>query len=253
MTVSCRGTYSAGASVPITLSLAARQGTCMGAASTATATASVACCVTSSGAADVSSVAAPSGASICLQHGGLNAPCTSSTRPPSGPFSWGYVNRGALLGGVLRAGLQSGCASTVNVGVASVTCASSRAIAFNVTLDAASDIQFAFWVGCTAPSNVTTASTRTSGSSHGSSCFTWRQVPKPGGPVSALQPTVTVNGAGRASYTWASSLTPTITCGCSNLYWAVYATGTHVLPAADCAQQARVAARASRGNRRALP
>lgn len=81
----------------------------------------------------------------------------------------------------MRAGIQSGCTTTsaLDVGVASVSCSSSRTTLFNVTVDAGSNIALHFWVGCGLPSN---AGTRT----------TWRPVPAPNSPVSALQPAITV-------------------------------------------------------------
>lgn len=155
--------------------------------------------------------------------------------PPSTPLSWSYVNRGALVRGVLRAGIQIGCATTsaLDVGVASTTCTAIKTLVFNVTIDTHSEVQLAFWVGCTAPTNATGFLAGRRAARGG--CSTWRTVPAPGGPVSALRPSVTRYGA-TASYTWANSLAAAA-CSCESAYWAVSVAGTFSglpLTAANC-------------------
>lgn len=230
MRVTCRGTYAPGASVPITVQLFAQQGTCVGSSANATATATVACCVTTGSTTGASSVAAPADAAMpssCWQHRSVNNTCTASTQPAAGSLTWSYLNRGALAGGMLRAGILSGCSTTnaLDVGVASTTCTSTRAITFNVTVHAGSSVAFHFWVGCLAPANATASTT--------GRCFTWKQVPSPSSPVSALQPAVKVNN-GYASYTWINTLVPGLTCNCNNLFWAVSARGTFKTSASQC-------------------
>lgn len=239
----CRTVASAGASVPVTVQLTARQGACTGATASATATTTVVCCA-GSGRAAGSVASVGTAGSSCWQHGAINATCTSSSTPAVAPLSSSYLNRGVVAAGKLRAGLQSGCAAGVDVGVASTTCIAMRTMAFNVTVGASSStVRPYFWWGCRGPANITAAGSGV--------CATWRAVPAPGGQASPLQPSIVQSGA-FTSYMWVTSIAPTAACDCQSMFWAVSVSGTF-RTSGDCSGAGATAKVARLRGRRSNP
>lgn len=257
LVVTCSGAFHPQAGpVAVTASLTAT--TLSGCATTSTATATITpvCCT------DAVASARGGASSQCFEHiDPSNLNCRS--RPQISRF--GFYQQGELAAGELQSGVASGCSTGGRpvVGSVSAQCrVADKALVFSVTTKRGSSPSIRWWAGCSRPAAVTAGASAARVVAVGiidpsappevavrdadgrrvtgrhllqapGTCNLWRVLPAPG-PANTVELSVTTQGDSvTTSWVWKPSTAASRRCTCSDVFWAVSASGTFVDASTD--------------------